>query len=213
MKASKLTGWRNCSLIFYLNLLLLFSVSLAAAAPTVNGSNGAIAVPTADVLQPGHFAVGYYNLHSAEHGQKDLVWVGIVSPAPRWELGLVNQTQVNLKYSLRQESVLTPGLALGCEAGQSQRSFYLVASKTLPYGFRLHTGLGDGHYHGLFIAVEKNLFASGLRGANIFPATALLAEYDGRQMNYGMRLVLQPGLRLQAGWLHSEPYWGLTFTY
>ena len=47
-----------------------------------------------------------------------------------------------------------------------------------------------------------------------FPVTSLIVEMDGKKMNYGARLRLAQGLRLDTGWLGQEQrvYLGLTYT-
>lgn len=190
----------------------------AFAAPTVNGSTGQINNPSADVLQEGQFAAGYYHLKNGGAGVFD------VNVAPNLELGVAgfrfddsrnNDTCVNAKFALRPESILTPGLAVGIEdiGGQRQRSLYAVASKALPFGFRIHAGFGNGRFDGVFAAVEKTINpVSVLTGNNTFPATTLIAEYDGRYMNYGARVSVVPGLKMDAGWRDHAAYFGLSFT-
>ena len=88
-----------------------------------------------------------------------------------------------------------------------------MASKALPFGFRIHAGVGSGRYDGMFGAIEKTINpVSVITGNNCFPATTLIAEYDGRTMNYGARLSIVPGLKLDGGWRNHQIYFGLNFT-
>ena len=106
-------------------------------------------------------------------------------------------------------------VAAGVEdiAAQRQRSFYAVASKALPFGFRLHAGFGNGRFDGVFAALEKTLNpVSVVKGNNTFPATTLIVEFDGHTTNYGARVSIIPGLKLDAGWRNHEAYFGLSFT-
>lgn len=204
-------------IVFALICTLLISTS-AFAAPTINGSTGQINNPSADVLQEGQFAAGYYHIKAGGVGVANL------SIAPNVELGLAafryddarnNATLVNAKWAVLPESILTPGLAVGVEdiGRQKERSFYAAASKALPFGLRLHAGVGNGRFGGMFAAVEKTINpVSVISGNNAFPATTLIAEFDGHNMNYGARMSIVPGLKLDAGWRDHAAYFGLSFT-
>ncbi|QDR82076.1 YjbH domain-containing protein [Sporomusa termitida] len=206
---------------FLAAVAVLMAAAPVYAAPSVNGSTGLINTPSADVLQEGQFSLGYHHLEEGNAGSF------VFSPAKKLELGVAgfrydsdsnrdNQTYFNAKYSLVPETVVTPGLAIGVEdiGGEDKRTFYAAASKALPFGFRLHAGVGDGRYDGVFASLEKTFNPVGvITGSNAFPATTLIAEWDGDRMNYGARLSVVPGLKIDAGWRHSETYIGLTYTY
>jgi hypothetical protein len=192
-------------------------IATASAAPSVNGSTGMINSPSADVLREGQISLGYYHLKDGGVG------VFNTNLAPNFEIGVsgfrydnqANKTYLNAKFGVLPETVLTPGLAIGVEdiANQDKRSVYAVASKMLPLGFRMHVGAGSGHINGMFAALEKTINpVSVLTGNNAFPATTLIAEYDGKKMNYGARLSVVPGLKLDAGWRDHSAYFGLSFT-
>jgi len=203
-----------------LSILCLFFISVATAhaASSVNGSTGLINIPTADVLRQNQIGLGYYNLNGGGCG------IFNTNLGDQLELGVAgfrfddtnrNNTFVNAKYGLLSEGVLTPGVAVGIEdiGGQVQRTEYIVASKALPFGFRIHAGLGNGNFGGVFAAVEKTLNpVSVISGNNTFPATTLIAEYDGRVMNYGARISLIPGLKFDAGWRNHKTFFGINFT-
>jgi hypothetical protein len=205
--------WLTGFLCFIINLN-----AAALAAPTMNGETGLITDPTADVMQAGQFAAGYYHLQGGGVGTFTM------NVLPKVEMGMAgfrfdqsagNKTYVNAKWGILSESVLTPGVAVGVEdiSDVSMRSAYAVASKTLPFGFRLHAGIGNGRFHGGFAGIEKTINPAGiLTGNNAFPATTLIAEYDGRSMNYGVRLSVIPGLKLDAGWQNHSRYVGISFT-
>jgi len=108
---------------------------------------------------------------------------------PKLEIGVAgfrydhqdNENYVNAKFSILSESVLNPGLTVGIEgvANIRERSAYAVASKALPFGFRMHVSAGNGRFDGVFAGIEKNLNPiSVLTGNNVFPETTLIAEYD-----------------------------------
>ncbi len=200
-------------------ILLMMNAGPAAAAPALNGMTGEITTPSADVLHTGQFSLGYYRFADGNSRAFD------ASIACRWEIGAVNfnydnhtsTSHLNVKYALARETLLKPGLAIGAEdiGGDGKRSLYAVMSKQLPFGYRLHMGIGNGRFSGPFGAVEKTLTPlHGLSSNNVFPATTLIVECDGRGMNYGARMAIVPGVKLDAGWrarLHSA-YFGLSLT-
>jgi hypothetical protein len=201
-----------------ISCVLLLSSAPVLAAPSVNGSTGLINNPSADVLREGEFSLGYYHLKDGG--------VGIFNTnlLPKLELGVAgfrydgqdNKNYVNAKFSIVPETVLTPGLAVGVEdiSGADKRSAYAVASKALPLGFRIHAGVGDGRFNGVFAGIEKTINpVSVITGSNAFPATTLIAEYDGKNMNYGARMSIIPGLKLDAGWRNHDGYFGVSYTY
>lgn len=201
-----------------ISCVLLLVAAPVFAAPSINGSTGLINTPSADVLREGEFSLGYYHLKDGG--------VGILNAnvAPNLELGIAgfrydgqdNKNYVNAKFSLAPETVFTPGLAIGIEdiGNTDKRSAYAVASKALPFGFRMHLGAGSGRYNGVFAGLEKTLNpVRVITGNNTFPATTLIAEYDGKYMNYGARMSITPGLKLDAGWRNHHGYVGMSYTY
>lgn len=195
----------------------LLSVGVAEATPTITGSTGMIYTPTADVLRDGNFSLGYHHIDDAK---TYTVGYGL---SDAWEISAStfdydhrsNDFYLNTKFSLMSENVLRPGIAVGVEDAfdESDRTFYAVASKALPLGFRVHAGVGDGRFDGVFGGIEKTFNPLGITGSSIFPATTLSAEYDGSKMVYGIRLAIVPGLKAQVAWRGSDTYVGMTFTY
>ena len=200
------------------SFLAAFSISLVAnAAPAVDGPTGLIAVPSADTLREGQFSLGYYKLDDGGTGSFNM------SLTNQLEVGVAgfhydNRDKdylLNAKFSIFPETVLTPGFAVGVldATGKKERTAYAVVSKALPFGFRLHAGVGNGRYDGGFAAIEKTINPLHiLTGNNVFPATTLIAEYDGRKFNYGARMSVLPGLKLDAGRRHDSTYFGISFT-
>ena len=197
--------------------LVLFMTATTTAAPSLQGSTGLINTQSADVLQEGQFSLGL------DHGREGSVQNVVVGIVPRLEMGVTgihyhgvgNKTLLNAKYSLLSEEILIPGIAVGVEDAfnQNHRTEYAVVSKTLPFGFRIHGGGGNGRYHGAFAGIEKTINPFGLlTGSNTFPATTLIAEYDGSTMNYGARLSIMPGLKVEGGWRSHAAYYGINFT-
>jgi hypothetical protein len=196
---------------------LVLSTATASAAPSFNGSTGMINTPSADALREGQFSLGYHDLKEQKVGTFSLnlmpnVEVGVARHFP--DAGS-NQTAFNAKWSIAPETVITPGFAVGVDGlGDGRSSAYAVASKALPLGFRIHAGVGNGRFNGAFGAIEKTINPISLiTGSNTFPATTLIAEYDGDGMNYGARLSIVPGLKVEAGWRDSKTYVGASFTY
>lgn len=196
---------------------LFLSTATATAAPSFNGSTGMINTPSADALRDGQFSLGYHDLKDHKVGTFSLnvmsnVEVGVARQFPDTGNPL---TSFNAKWSIAPETVITPGVAVGVEGlGDGHRSAYAVASKALPLGFRIHAGVGNGRFNGAFGAIEKTINPLSLvTGNNTFPATTLIAEYDGDGMNYGARLSIIPGLKVEAGWRDSKSYIGASFTY
>lgn len=201
-----------------LSFLILFSITVAAnAAPSIEGSTGLINIPSADTLREGQFSLGYYNLKDSGTGNFNMNLID------RLEVGVAgfhydskkNDYYLNAKLSLVPETVLTPGLAIGVmdAADKKEQSAYAVVSKGLPLGFRLHAGIGNGRYDRGFAALEKTVNPIHiLTGNNVFPATTLIAEYDGRKFNYGARMSVLPGLKVDAGRRNDAFYIGASFT-
>lgn len=204
--------------VFGVLCALIVSVAPAFAAPSVNGATGQINNPSADVLQQGQFALGYYHLKNGGVGVFDvslLPNLEVGAAGFRYDNGGRNKTYVNAKLGLLPETILTPGVAVGVEdiAAERERSAYAVASKALPFGFRIHAGVGNGRFDGVFASLEKTINpVSVISGNNTFPATTLIAEFDGRNMNYGARISIVPGLKVDAGWRDHAAYFGVTFT-
>lgn len=199
-------------------LALCMGTATVSAAPSVNGSTGLVNAPSADVLQEGQFSLGYYHLKDGGVGVFNTNLTGhleIGAAGFRYDGQENNKTMINAKYGIVPETVLTPGFAIGVEDASNvkERSLYAVASKGLPFGFRVHVGTGNGHYDGIFAGIEKQFSPLGMvTGNNVFPATSLIAEYDGKDMNYGARVSVLPGLKVDAGWRNHEPYYGISFT-
>lgn len=193
-------------------LLTTTTTGIAFAAPSINGPTGLINTSSADVVAKGDVSIGYYNLDNGAVGN---VNIGL---AKNWEIGgsfldpdagsRINR--LNVKYRITPETVVTPGLAIGLEdAGdKADRTGYIVASKALPFGFRLHYGLGNGRYDGPFGGIEKTFNPlSALTGNSTFPSTTLMAEYDGNDLNVGARMSLVSGVKIDAGWKDMKDFY------
>lgn len=198
-----------------LGCLLSTMTAVAWAGPSPSGLVGNINTPSADVLRPGQYGIGLY---AVEGG---VLSMAAVSPISGLELGLVEMpawdgrpsaTRLDVKTTLLSEAILLPGVVLGMEDVTNEResSPYIAMSKTGPWGFRLHAGAGGGRFDGAFAALEKTFRPSRHPNARQFAPTTLLVEYDGRRMNYGMRVELSKGIKLEGGRLHDKWYAGLS---
>ena len=213
----------NCERLLIRGVMIAYALVVLAApvtaAPSLSGSTGMIHIPTADSLRFGQFSAGYYYWH--ENGAA-VAAAGLsrgveISAVLQRKDGMPDTGIVNLKFNLNQEALLYPAVAIGIEDidGRGRRSVYGVLSKALPYGFRIHIGTGTGRFDGMFAALEKVLNPVSLRKKQTgFPVTSLILEMDGYKMNYGARMRLAQGMRLDAGWLGKDErvYFGLTFT-
>ena len=203
-------------LVCLASFLLMPAVS---AAPSMTGSTGMIRIPTADALTLGQFSTGYYYVQEAG---SIVAAVGMpagfeVSAAAPTKNRFSGAWTVNAKFNLNQEALLIPAVSVGIEDidGRERRSVYGVISKALPYGLRIHLGAGTGRFEGMFGAVEKVLNPTSLRKKTSgFPVTSIIVEMDGFKLNYGVRMRLAHGLRLDGGWLGRDEklYLGLTYT-
>lgn len=199
-------------LIACISLLLLPAAAEGAAA--AGGETGNLVVPSADLLQQGQVTASW------RQEAKGHTLSLSAAPAERLEVTVQRSVQPGeatlqggMKYALRPETIFQPGIAVGVEdaAAAAKRSFYGVVSKTLPYGVRVHAGLGNGRFKGPFGALEVRPFLKSRPG--VFPDTALYAEYTGRHAVYGLRLSLVRGAKLEFGVDGHEHFIGVSYQY
>lgn len=192
--------------------VLIFCMSMlspAWAAVSLHGTVGGIDAPSSDVLRTGQ-----YILFGASLNQEKRVGVSF-SVAPRLELtafqavqSSMHQPSFGIKYALREEGILKPGLAIGITdaADRTERSVYAVMSKGLPEGIRFHLGWGTGLYDGIFYSIEKQL---SIHKFTAFPAPAFIVEYSGGHMKYGVQVTLAKDVSITAGWRDRNPFVGV----
>ena len=199
---------------FFTALLLLYFCqnNWVLAQPSLNGATGLLELPTADVVKKESFGVGVYSaddvkIRNMGYGLSEKLEVSFANE--KQDIEQINK--FNVKYVLLSETVLTPGLAVGINdlTGKSERSTFAVVSKGLPLGFRVHAGIGSGDFEKGFVALEKNI--TPLLGANVFPSTTLLVEYNDNNINYGMRMSIVPDLKLNLGRSDHKTFIGLTY--
>ena len=187
----------------------------AWAGPSPSGVMGNINTPSADVLRVGQFGAGVYAIDGG------VLSMAAIAPISGLELGVASMpawngqaaaTRLDVKTTLLSEAILLPGIVLGVEdvTDERERSPYLAISKTGPWGFRLHVGAGAGRFNGPFATLEKTFRPSHHPRTRQFAPTTLLMEYDGSDMNYGLRVEVGKGVKFEGGRQHDRWYAGLS---
>ena len=201
-------------LLIVLFLLLVLQLP-AEAAPAAGGETGNLLTPSADMMRVGQ-------LHGAWRSENhERSWSLAVPVTNSLEISLqqVHQregketSEVGVKYLLRPEGVMNPGAAIGVEDmfSERRRSVYAVISKSLPYGLRLHAGVGNGRFQGGFAAVEMRLAPKLQPG--VFPDASLYAEHIDGHAAYGIRLSLLRGAKLTAGVDGHQNFIGISYNF
>jgi Exopolysaccharide biosynthesis protein YbjH len=196
-----------------LMLLPVLALSVAApamAAPNFFGSTGLIRIPTADVLPARS-----YNVHV--HGQEDLTFYGAnIGATENLEAGITaldpnpGSTRVlgNLKLRFTKDTAKMPAIAVGVVdiADTVNISGYGVVSKGFPLGqgrsIHAHFGYGNGFF-------DTNVFG----GADLAVTSniSVMGEYDGRDVNFGGRISLGRGVRVDVAALDGKFGAGLSY--
>ena len=201
---------------------LLIALSAGAwAQPSFFGYTGLLRVPTADVLAPRAFNLGFNTIDVAGDNQTNAF--GNYGFPAGFEAGIDrikngdSDTLLNAKYQFRAETVARPAAAAGIidATGEEQRTIYVVGSKSIlgpPRLFagevtnlRLHVGLSAGGLDGVLAGASVTL---GNR-------LTLIAEYDSDNWNAGGRLYLVSGLRAHVAWfdIGGEDDFGLGISF
>ena len=187
--------------------------SFAFAAPTFNASTGSINTPSADVMTKDQISIGFYNLHGSRN-----VGIAIVGLTSKIELGFrrnvyshSNDNTFSVKYAMKKENITKPGLAIGFEQGTGDDgdSFYVVASKRLIWGIRMHTGIGNNKYRKGFVSLEKSINNVKFSKKGV---SNLILEYDGTHLNYGIRASVNEKLKFDLGVKKNRGYFGVSYT-
>ncbi|WP_196593082.1 YjbH domain-containing protein [Pectinatus sottacetonis] len=193
---------------------IMVNCDITKAAPTTYGPTGLIDVPSADVMRSNQMEIGYYHLNTAAY---EVIAVPLfrsfeMSGAVRDENNIHTLKTFNLKYSLEQEGVFTPGIAMGVDdiADNDNTAAYLVLSKALPFGLRIHTGIGTMRYKHGFAGLETRLIPLSKGGE--FPDLSFMVEHIDKKTSYGFRLATAKGLQFTAGWRDKKSFWGITYT-
>jgi hypothetical protein len=187
------------------------------AAQSLAGTTGLVAIPTAHMPRDGTVALGVNHIDRRHHGYDNpgydehsgLVEYASIGFLPFVEVGLrltrvvgvprlaLGDRMVSVRLRLVDEGARTPAVVVGAHDLVGTRRFhtvYAVASRSVA-GVR---GVGDVSAH-LGVGGDPlglGLRSRGLRGAfggvsvSPVPPIALMAEYDGGQVNAGVRLRL-----------------------
>ena len=191
-----------------LSILALFA-GPGLSAPTIYGGTGLIEIPTAEVVPQGSISLMTSVVHKAEFesgsweprldGEKTLVTYivdvgiarGVELGVARWQVpvapaGWQKNTVINAKVQIQPMKGILPAVAvgardLGAKAGDSPQ-FYAVATAKLPL-------LGARAHYGIIRDAKKSTIISGA-DLSLTGNLKLMAEYEGRKLNLGLRLTL-----------------------
>jgi hypothetical protein len=192
----------------------------AWAAPSFQGYSGLVNIPTADSLDAGEYNVAGFLAEGDKNSALGAANVGLLAglemgAAYEKKEGEPGKTLINGKFNFMSEGIVRPELAVGV-ADISDRldlSPYFVMSKSLtgPLNVlhkeiinpRLHLGVGSGRFDGVFGGVS----------VGIGKIASLMAEYDSKQMNAGLRFAVSPGLQLHAAGLDDFKHFAVGLSY
>jgi len=185
---------------------LMVGGAAAWADPSLVGPTGLVTVPTADTLGILQWNVGGANVWAGSGPDESVVYANI-GLLPRLEIGFSRiepedgdaETLLNAKLRI----LGLPGkvtLAVGAVdlTDQIDQSAYVVLTHDLGAGIispkgqftkpQVHVGVGGGQFDGLFGGVS--LTVSG--------KADVMAEYDGEDVNVGVRWPIIPKVSLTA---------------
>ena len=170
-------------------LTLASAMPLAAEAKiTPNGTSGIINTPSAFVRLPGHVSVGYDMTKDGQilHGNVALP-LGLEVAGARFDPKDSDiYSTVSAKWELLRETPVTPAIAIGGDdlGDEKDRRGYVVVSKALPFGFKIHGGIGTDQY-----------------------------KYDGSHFNYGASIPLAKFTTAEVGYRTHHLYGSVNFTF
>ena len=198
-------------------LLLLLMAGAVAAAPSMNGYTGLLAVPTADSLRAGEVALGAYVLNQT--AGRHTTYLGSFGASKGLEVGLTNvrfkagprETMLFAKYTFLSGEDGKTSVAAGIydPTNEVESTAYFVASRSLKMrgtkavNPRVHLGAGGGLLDGVFAGFS----------VDVGRALTAMVEFDGDKINGGARLYIM-GMNLTAGWLDGlrRAVFGITYT-
>lgn len=183
----------------------------SCAIPSFRGYTGLIVVPTADALGKGDWNAGFFYENVANETINDVVANYGVSQG--FEFGIDrfrltdetdNHTLLNAKYRFIPETSKYPAIAAGIAdiTNEIETTVYAVASKSLgcqvrvwkgeTLSPRVHVGFGGGRLSGLFAGAS----------AYIGNRVELMAEWDSKDVNVGLRWRVTPQFTIHGGGLN-----------
>lgn len=184
-------------------------------------STGLFLTPSASIIADKHFNLSFKRIFAEKplKNKTDIFNVnyGLTKDleigAASWEEeGNKNIQYLSAKYNLTNETDKDPEISIGLiygtnknTSGENQTSLYVVASQKLiwpkkvasKYYIRGNLGIGNQIYKGGFGALELVLNE----------ATRIIAEYDSKNLNYGLRINLTKGIALEGARLKNT--WGV----
>jgi hypothetical protein len=194
-------------LIAVVVILLIALASAAWAQPSLIGPSGLMRTPTAGTLDALQFNVGVSNMWADGGPDESYVYanVGLTS---RLELGITRaeledveaETLLNVKFRFLGPIPGKLTLAAGATdiTDQVDQSAYVVLTHEIGAGAissgepfthpQVHFGAGSGQLDGLFGGLSVTYAGK----------TDLMLEYDGSDVNMGLRHVVLPRLSLAA---------------
>ena len=174
--------------------------------PSLIGPTGMLLVPTAETLGLLQWDVGAANVWADSEPDTSAIYAN-VGLLPRLEVGFARlkaeeagaETLLNAKFGVVGLAAKTALAVGGFDlTDQIDRSFYVVASHELGAGIispkgrftmpRLHVGVGGGRFDGIF----------GGLSVTVGGKADVMAEYDGEQVNLGVRWPLIPKVAVTA---------------
>lgn len=198
---------RSISAIAYTvgSLVLLFGVTVVtAASPTVFGPSGLLTTPTADTEDLVTLRLGGW--YVSDFGETASLTSG-AGTSGEGSTAWVNETSgdskflFSAKWRFRSNSVRQPSMAVGIIdiSDQIELTPYVVVQKglhlggygvTATAGYAKPNSLLDGFFGGADVTLSEKLH--------------LLGEYDGNDINAGIRIPLNDRLEITAGMINDE---------
>ena len=198
--------------------LVIGAVIPATATPSFLGYTGLVNIPTADSLSMGEYNAAAF-FAGGDGGNDTVIAAGNLGIIAGLEGGVAyvnpdegsDELLLNAKWRIRSEGTVMPAIAVGMAdiGDQIDSTPYLVLSKGLaPVGRKIlnpqvHVGVGDGLLDGFFAGAS----------VDIAKTTTLMAEYDGRDVNFGARFAISPELRIHAAGFDGFDDFGVGISY
>jgi hypothetical protein len=200
----------NKKIIFLTMFTMVGVMGSCQAKMLPSGTSGVINVPTAHVRSIGHVSIGAQGTENGNFVAANLAIIpGVEVAATHWNPkhgDALNMYSAKLEFL--PETAASPALAVGVEdvTDKSERAGYVVATKDIPWGLRVHAGAGTGRFKKGFVALEKDIKFVNLN-------LSLAAEYDGHHFNYGAAVPLAKFLQAEVGVRSKDVYAGVNFTF
>lgn len=191
--------------VWFALLAALAVAAPAAAAPSWLGYTGLLITPTADALNTREWNIAYHhisdisNIAAVNFGLARGLEAGGVYFDPQRRFADEEFTG-QVKYRILPETASGVGLAVGWwdVFDQVDSTPYGVVSKRLSNiggrPFRGHVGIGGGVLDGLFAGADWPITDNIL----------LMGEYDTEDLNFGARIGLAQGFRIDVGIVSEE---------